>query len=255
MGRLTGWVLDEALRQCADWRSSGHELTVAVNISATNLLSEGFTDWCATGWPATACRPDALVLEITETTVISDFDGSKAVIDELLALGVDVSIDDFGAGVTSLAHLSALAVRELKLDRLFISDLGRRRTGARAAAGPVDGRARARLGLRVVAEGIEDIATLQLVSQLGCDLAQGYFIGKPKPAAGTDFHGRLRAGPGRGRLNGQDGAAFYGLLMAPGPVLRRGRGEVPGARYRYAGAARPGPGTPGAPCRPAGRTG
>jgi EAL domain-containing protein (putative c-di-GMP-specific phosphodiesterase class I) len=130
---------------------------------------------------------EALVLEITETTVISDFDGSKAVIDELLSLGVDVSIDDFGAGVTSLAHLSALAVRELKLDRLFISDLaaGGRERELQLVRSTIElGYA---LGLRVVAEGIEDVATLQLVSQLGCDLAQGYYISKPKPAPELNF--------------------------------------------------------------------
>jgi diguanylate cyclase (GGDEF)-like protein len=187
MGRLTGWVLDEALRQCADWRSSGHEVTVAVNISATNLLSKGFSELVSDGLARHGLAPGALVLEITETTVISDFDGSKAVIDELLGIGVDVSIDDFGAGVTSLAHLSALAVRELKLDRVFIGTLaeGTRDRELQLVRSTVElGHA---LGLRVVAEGIEDIATLQLVSKLGCDVAQGYYISKPKPAAELDF--------------------------------------------------------------------
>src|SRR5581483_1402780 len=107
---------------------------------------------------------------------------SKGVIDALHAMGVVVSIDDFGAGFTSLAHLSGLAVRELQLDRSFISGLSaeNRDRDLQLVSATIDlGHA---MGLRVVAEGIEDEETLETLSSLGCDLAQGYFIGKPKPA-------------------------------------------------------------------------
>ncbi len=187
MGRLTEWVVDEALRQSATWLEQGNEVSVSVNISASNLLSSGFAGVVDELLRRHGVPARLLVLEITETTVISDFDGSKVVIDDLLALGIEVSIDDFGAGFTSLAHLSGLSVRELKLDRVFITGLaaGGRERDLQLVRSTVE-LAHA-LGLRVVAEGIEDAPTLALLSNLGCDLAQGYFISRPKPAAEVPF--------------------------------------------------------------------
>jgi len=187
MGRLTEWVIDEALRQCASWLARGNEVSVSVNISASNLLSSGFAGLVDELLKRHAVPARLLVLEITETTVISDFDASKVVIDDLLALGIEVSIDDFGAGFTSLAHLSGLPVRELKLDRVFIAGLagGGRERDLQLVRSTVE-LAHA-LGLRVVAEGIEDAPTLELLSNLGCDLAQGYYICRPKPAAELSF--------------------------------------------------------------------
>jgi EAL domain-containing protein (putative c-di-GMP-specific phosphodiesterase class I) len=176
------------LRQCADWRAGGRNLTVAVNISPGTLLEDGFTDLVRSLLHAHELSAEHLVIEITETSVIADFERSKQVIDELRALGLVVSIDDFGAGFTSLAHLSSLAVRELKLDRQFISHLGTERQQDRdlqlVRATIELGHA---MGLRVVAEGIEDAATLQVLSELGCDSAQGYFISMPKPAEELAF--------------------------------------------------------------------
>jgi EAL domain-containing protein (putative c-di-GMP-specific phosphodiesterase class I) len=187
MGRLTEWVIDDALRQSASWLLQGNEVSVSVNISASNLLSSGFAGVVDELLRRHGVPARLLVLEITETTVISDFDGSKVVIDDLLALGIEVSIDDFGAGFTSLAHLSGLSVRELKLDRVFITGLaaGGRERDLQLVRSTVE-LAHA-LGLRVVAEGIEDAPTLELLSNLGCDLAQGYFISRPKPAAEVPF--------------------------------------------------------------------
>jgi diguanylate cyclase (GGDEF)-like protein len=192
MGRLSEWVIDEALRQCANWLALGDEVSVSVNISASNLLSSGFAGVVDDLLRRHAVPARLLVLEITETTVISDFDGSKVVIDDLLALGIEVSIDDFGAGFTSLAHLSGLSVRELKLDRAFITGLGAggRERDLQLVRSTVE-LAHA-LGLRVVAEGIEDAPTLELLSNLGCDLAQGFFISRPKPANEVPF-GRAAA--------------------------------------------------------------
>ncbi len=182
MLNLTRWVLSEALQQCAGWRAAGQPMTVSVNVSAGNLLEDGFAGVIRHLLQSHQLPADALVLEITETTIITEFDRSKLVIQELRDLGLVVSIDDFGAGFTSLRHLSSLAVGELKLDRTFIT----------ALAADVEERdlelVRATielghsLGLRVVAEGIEDQNTLDLLADIGCDLAQGYFIGKPKPA-------------------------------------------------------------------------
>ena len=128
---------------------------------------------------------------MTETSIISDFERSSQVIEELGDLGLIVSIDDFGAGFTSLAYLSSLAVGELKLDRTFITGLasGERKRDPELVRATIDlGHA---LGLRVVAEGVEDETTLELLYDLGCDLAQGYCISRPKPAAETVFGTRV----------------------------------------------------------------
>jgi EAL domain-containing protein (putative c-di-GMP-specific phosphodiesterase class I) len=127
------------------------------------------------------------VIEITETTVMSDFEGSKAVTERLESVGIVASIDDFGAGYTSISDLSNLAVGEVKLDRSLVTGLGARDQGRRRelVQATIDlGHA---MGLRVVAEGIEDDATLDVLRGFGCDRAQGYFIGRPMPAEAFRF--------------------------------------------------------------------
>jgi len=182
MGAVTRWVVRHATEQCARWRGEGKLMTVAVNVSPSNLIEPGFVEVVRDELERQSLPSDALVLEITETCVISDFERSRQVIQQLRDMGIVVSIDDFGAGVTSLAYLSSLPVKELKLDRYFV---------ARLAGGEADrdlellrstielGHA---MGLRIVAEGIEDEETLELLSDLGCDFAQGYCICMPKPA-------------------------------------------------------------------------
>jgi EAL domain-containing protein (putative c-di-GMP-specific phosphodiesterase class I) len=181
MQPLTTLVLDRALAQCAAWRAAGHSLTVSVNISATNLLDDGFTELVQQLLARHDTPAAAIVIEITETSVIAEFERSQAAIERLRALGITVSIDDFGAGYTSLAHLGRLAVGELKLDGSFITGLGdgTNRDIDLVRATIELGHA---MGLRVVAEGIEDGATLDLLREFGCDLAQGYFISRPMPA-------------------------------------------------------------------------
>ena len=182
MPELTRWVLEEATTQCATWRCAGSPLTVAVNVSPTNLLEVGFVSMIQDQLDRHHLPASSLVLEITEACVISEFETSQHVIEELRDLGLVVSIDDFGAGVTSLAYLSDLAVGELKLDRTFISGL----TGSGQGRDLDLVRSTINLGhtmgLRIVAEGIEDNETLALLVDLGCDIAQGYCISRPKPA-------------------------------------------------------------------------
>ncbi|MEP7035370.1 MAG: bifunctional diguanylate cyclase/phosphodiesterase [Actinomycetota bacterium] len=191
MGAITTLVLSDALAQCAAWTSSGNPLSVAVNISPTNLLEPGFTDLVRDLLHSHHVPAGALVLEITETSVIAEFDRSQQVIQELKDLGITVSIDDFGAGFTSLAHLSSLAVKELKLDITFIRKLTAKDNehDLDLVRATIDlGHA---LGLKIVAEGIEDGATLDLLADLGCDLGQGYFISRPMQAAHLDLNPRL----------------------------------------------------------------
>ena len=126
--------------------------------------------------------PSALILEITETTIIGEFDRCKIVIEQLRNLGLGVSIDDFGAGVTSLAYLGSLAVSELKLDRSFFTRLATGDTERNLALVRATIALGHKLNMRVVAEGIEDLDALDLLAAIGCDLAQGYFISEPMSA-------------------------------------------------------------------------
>jgi len=195
MRELTDWVLGEAIAQCALWHTLGRTLAVSVNITATNLLQEGFTDRIVELLTEHNLPGTALIIEITESSIINDFAASKAVIERMRDLGIMVSIDDFGAGFTSLAYLSSLAVGELKLDRAFITGLAN--DGKERDLELV--RATIQLGhdmaLRVVAEGIEDVDTLDLLSDLGCDRAQGYYISRPMPANQTSFPAEPPAQP------------------------------------------------------------
>jgi diguanylate cyclase (GGDEF)-like protein len=182
MQSLTALVLEQAVAQCAAWHAAGQPLTMSVNISATNLLDPGFGDSVIAVLARHHLPSSALILEITETTIIKDFDVCKLVIARLRDLGLGVSIDDFGAGFTSLAYLGSLAVSELKLDRTFLTRMAtgdQERNLALVRATIALGH---KLNMRVVAEGIEDPASLDLLASMGCDLAQGYFISRPMPA-------------------------------------------------------------------------
>jgi EAL domain-containing protein (putative c-di-GMP-specific phosphodiesterase class I) len=182
MPEITAWVLETAVAQCAVWRSAGTPLTVAVNVSPSNLLEVGFVEMVKDRLEHHGLPPAALVLELTEANVIAEFETCQSVIEDLRDSGVIVSIDDFGAGVTSLAYLRDLAVQELKLDRSFICRVadGHLHRDLDIVRSTIElGHA---LGLRIVAEGIEDTETLDLLTEYGCDVAQGYCISRPKPA-------------------------------------------------------------------------
>jgi diguanylate cyclase (GGDEF)-like protein len=187
MGPLTRWVLDQALAQCARWRGEGVQVSMSVNVSASDLLDPEFVGMVAASLAQHALEGEALIVEITETTMITDFERSTRVVEELGDLDVAVSLDDFGAGFTSLAYLSRLSVSELKLDRRFTALLvgdDRDRDVELVRATIELGHS---LGLCVVAEGVEDAPMLQLLGELRCDLAQGYYVGKPRPAEAVSF--------------------------------------------------------------------
>jgi diguanylate cyclase len=188
MGRLTRRVLADALTQCAAWHAAGRWVRVSVNISVGDLLDPGFAAMVASLLAERRMPAEALTIEITETSIIAEFERAQQAVAALRALGVGVSIDDFGAGFTSLAYLNELAVDELKLDRRFIAPLAggaRGRDAELVQATIALGHA---LGLRVVAEGIEDADALELLRELRCDVAQGYAIGRPVPAAECALH-------------------------------------------------------------------
>jgi EAL domain-containing protein (putative c-di-GMP-specific phosphodiesterase class I) len=192
MGALSRFVLDTALAQCASWRADGRDHIVSVNISPTNLLEPGFSDVVRELLALHKVPSEFLVLEVTETCIISDFDRCRVVIEELRAVGIVFSIDDFGAGATSLEYLGNLGASELKLDVCFIQGLSGpdKDKDLELVRATIElGHA---MGLRVVAEGIEDAATLDLLIELGCDVAQGYFISRPMPADILAFNSNLK---------------------------------------------------------------
>jgi diguanylate cyclase (GGDEF)-like protein len=193
MKPLTSYVIDEALRQCAEWRDRGLNLAVAVNLSTRNLLDVSFPEEVAELLRARGVEPSLLEFEITESTVLIDPARSKLVLDRLSAMGLRLSIDDFGTGYSSLAYLKRLPLNELKIDRSFVMHMLENDDDAVIVRSTIDlGR---NLGLEVVAEGVEDASTWDALASLGCDVAQGYFLSRPVPAEelGKWLAGRPRA--------------------------------------------------------------
>jgi EAL domain-containing protein (putative c-di-GMP-specific phosphodiesterase class I) len=179
IGPLTHYVLDAALRQCQAWQRDGHEFSVAVNVSARRLLDPAFPDEVAGLLARWQVPARLLVVEITESTIMTDPAQTLEVLSRLSQMGVEVSIDDFGTGYSSMAYLKSLPAHELKVDRSFVMQMTSNGRDAVIVRAAVDlGR---NLGLRVVAEGIEDAATWQELDALGCDAVQGFYISRPVP--------------------------------------------------------------------------
>jgi diguanylate cyclase (GGDEF)-like protein len=180
MHHLTLTVLDLALAQARQWRDAGTPLTVAVNLSVTNLLDLDLPAKVRRLLTTHGLPADALTLEITENVLMSDPDRAKSVIGVLHDIGVGLSIDDYGTGYSSLAYLQHLAVDDLKIDQAFISRLTIDDSSAAIVRSTVDlGHT---LGLRLIAEGVEDVATLETLRRYGCDMSQGYLHSRPLPA-------------------------------------------------------------------------
>jgi diguanylate cyclase (GGDEF)-like protein len=176
---LTDYVLDMALGKAAYWLEQGHSVPMAVNISARSLLDPAFPDRVLAALAARRMPAASLILEITETSIMEDPEHALAALQRLHDAGVYLSIDDFGTGYSSLAYLKRLPVDEIKIDRAFISALTVDARDRLIVASTVSlGRA---LGLDVVAEGVEDPETLTVLQELGCDLAQGFLLGRPVP--------------------------------------------------------------------------
>jgi len=178
---LTLWVLDTALAQCRRWRSAGYTIEVAVNLSMWNLHDPGLVDALARMLADRAVPPAALCLELTESAIMADAERAQTVLARLADLGVGISIDDFGTGYSSLAYLKRLPVGELKIDKSFVQHMGEDEND-RAIVGSTIGLAHS-LGLRVVAEGVEDKRAWDFLARLGCDVAQGYYLSRPLPAS------------------------------------------------------------------------
>ena len=180
MGLLTNRVLGLAVRQAAAWHATGTPIGVAVNIDITALGDPIFAPSVGKLLAEAGLPGELLTLEITETSLMADPIRARRVAEELAAIGVRLSIDDFGTGYSSLGYLTALPLSELKIDRSFVYRMAHSPNDMTIVRTILD--LGARLDLSVVAEGIESRATRQLVSGLGCKLAQGYAFGSPVSA-------------------------------------------------------------------------
>ena len=190
---LGEWVLVEACRQLARWDAAvgAGAPRMWVNLSAVQLLDRTFPDRVERLLASTGTRPDRLGLEITESALMGDVEGAIASLTKLRELGVQTAIDDFGTGHASLASLRRLPIDLVKLDRVFVHDLGVDRRGHAMFEAIVDLVHAA--GARVVAEGVETELQFDSLRRLGCDAAQGYWLGRPA-AAGLRVPAWSRAG-------------------------------------------------------------
>lgn len=177
---LTRWVLDRALAQSAAWRQQGMEVQVAVNVSARDVTSEDFTTYIIERLRHHDLSAEMLTIEITETAMVQEPLSARKCLQILDRFGVKLAIDDFGTGFSSLSYLRELPVDAVKIDRSFVSMLNRD-AGSRVIVKSTIDLAHS-LSMRAIAEGVEDAETLQSLRTLGCDLAQGYYFGKPLTA-------------------------------------------------------------------------
>jgi diguanylate cyclase (GGDEF)-like protein len=178
---LTRWVIREAIRQCGQWLREGLTLQVSVNISARDLMNRELPELVAELLAEHEVTPGLLCLEITESGFMEDPAHAQKVLDRLYELGVKLSIDDYGTGYSSLSYIMKLPVHELKIDQSFISRMADAEISTIVRSTIDLGH---NLGLQVVAEGVEDAATWDMLRTLGCDDAQGYFMSRPlEPSA------------------------------------------------------------------------
>lgn len=177
---LTFWVLDAALRQCAMWEIQGLSLTMAVNLSPTNLQDTNLPSEIQELLLRHHMPANRLVLEITESAMMANPNRAIAILTELDAMGVSIAIDDFGTGLSSLSYLKRLPVDELKIDKSFVMDMQNDENDAMIVRSTIE--LAHNLGLRVVAEGVEKLEIQQMLAVLGCDEIQGYYLSRPQPA-------------------------------------------------------------------------
>ncbi len=177
---LTLRVLDHVLGQLQAWKKRGLELEVAVNLSARVLADRRFPHEAVKRIASSGISPESLKLEITESSIMADPPAALAVIDQLHGAGISLAIDDFGTGYSSLALLKQLPVSQIKIDRSFVANMAASKDDSVIVRSTIE--LGHNLGLEVVAEGVEDQASLEQLERLGCDLAQGYYLSPPLPA-------------------------------------------------------------------------
>jgi EAL domain-containing protein (putative c-di-GMP-specific phosphodiesterase class I) len=181
---VTRWVLDAAVRQCAAWRDAGTPLPVAINLAAANIVDvtlPGAVEAALRRWDVPG---EMLECEISEDTVMGDPRRATEVLERLRALGVRLSLDDFGTGHSSLSYLKRLPLDEVKIDRSFVTGMAVDPSDAAIVRSTID--LARHLGLDVVAEGVESEEVLEVLVALDCDVAQGFLLSRPLPADQLD---------------------------------------------------------------------
>ena len=177
---LTHYVLNEVMRQWRDWTDTlGVRIPIAANLSPRSLLDLQLPDQVEELLDRWGMPPGYLKLELTESFLMADSGRSTGVLDRLAGLGIGLSIDDFGTGYSSLSHLKRLPIEEIKIDRSFVTHMHDDANDFMIVRATIElGK---NLGLRTVAEGVEDRETFDRLADFGCDEAQGYYIARPMP--------------------------------------------------------------------------
>ncbi|KTT10367.1 diguanylate cyclase [Pseudomonas oryzihabitans] len=180
MSGLTRWVIQAAIRQLALWQAEGREVKVSLNVSAVDLADNQLPERVIRWLDEAGVSARQLTFEITESAIMADPEAAIALLKRLSSLGIRLSVDDYGTGQASLAHLKRLPVDELKIDQSFIRELEPGNDDAVIVRSTIE--MGHNLGLEVVAEGVEEGRTLALLRSWGCDVIQGYYISRPVPA-------------------------------------------------------------------------
>jgi len=180
IGMITQWVLRRAITDCGAWNAAGLDLTVAVNLSALDLFDAKLPSYISELLAESELSPSRLVLEITESAVMKDPAYAAKILRDLKDRGVALAIDDYGTGYSSLAHLKRLPVDELKIDKSFVMHL---RDSADQDVLIIRSTIELghNMGLKVIAEGVEDAEAWRILEDLGCDMAQGFYVSPPLP--------------------------------------------------------------------------
>ncbi len=176
---VTSWVLNVAIRQCLRYQEVFPGFSVAVNLSPSLLTNRSIVEIVSNAASIWSVKPASLILEVTEGAMMMNPKKSMEILNEFHQLGFGVSIDDFGTGYSSLAYLKNLPADEIKIDKSFVMNMANDKKDASIVKAAVD--LAHTLGLKIVAEGVEDEKTLDILTEMGCDYAQGYYMAKPMP--------------------------------------------------------------------------
>lgn len=180
ISQITAWAIDAGLQQVAAWNALKLNLKMSINLSATDLINPDLAKIISTALLKYQVPSNQLVLEVTESAVMRDITRAISCLETLNTMGITISIDDYGTGYSSLSYLKRLPVQELKIDMSFIRKLASSQEDEILVRSTID--LGHNLGLLVVAEGVEDTRSVQILKNLGCDTAQGYYYSKPIPA-------------------------------------------------------------------------
>jgi EAL domain-containing protein (putative c-di-GMP-specific phosphodiesterase class I) len=181
IGELTRWSINAILQHATRARDAGLHLPVSINLSAGAFAERGIVEHVVGALGLWGVDPAAVVIEVTETAIISDLDRGAKLVSRLADAGVGISIDDFGVGNSSFAYLRDFPATELKIDKSFVTPMTVDERSLKLVKAMID--FSHHMDVRVVAEGVEKPETLDRLRELGCDLAQGWLVGRPEPAA------------------------------------------------------------------------